>query len=229
MATNKLQLGYWAMGGSGHPIRVLLHYLGQDFENVTFPMPQVWLKTKQELIAKGTHFINMPWLQDGDLYLSESDAIALYLAHKFDRADLYGKNTLDKARVRQLEGVLLDYWKNFFKHYANPDKKAGTTEAFKEGAKAYEFLDKINNFLGDNEFLIGYLTYADFKLAYYTRYFRNIALSFDLADPYANYPNILAHAKRFYGLDEIKEFEGSENDLPYLPSIFPWYKAFDLP
>ena len=80
-------LGYWDNRGIAEPIRLLLHYVGVDFDDVRFdvgPPPAYdksdWLLVKDHL---GLSAPNLPyWIEPGGLRLTQSHAITLYLALK---------------------------------------------------------------------------------------------------------------------------------------------------
>ena len=80
-------LGYWDNRGIAEPIRLLLHYVGVEFDDVRFdvgPPPAYdksdWLLVKDHL---GLSAPNLPyWIEPGGLRLTQSHAITLYLAQK---------------------------------------------------------------------------------------------------------------------------------------------------
>ena len=57
-----LKLGYWKMGGRAEPIRMLLHILGQEYENVLYTKVEDWFATKQKRTEEGGAFFNIPYL-----------------------------------------------------------------------------------------------------------------------------------------------------------------------
>lgn len=57
-------------------------------------------------------FPNLPYLIDGDLKLTESYAVNLYIIRKSGRNELLGISVLEETRVRQLIGVLEDLFRN---------------------------------------------------------------------------------------------------------------------
>ena len=83
----KPALGYWDNRGIAEPIRLLLQYVGVEFDDVRFdvgPPPAYdksdWLLVKDHL---GLSAPNLPyWIEPGGLRLPQSHAITLYLALK---------------------------------------------------------------------------------------------------------------------------------------------------
>lgn len=86
--------------------RILLSYLGFEFEEVQYKEPQEWFgKDKQ---AINFDFPNLPWLKHGDFKLTEFDAINRYIIEISDQPELLGKTNQDKALVTSLYGVVFD-------------------------------------------------------------------------------------------------------------------------
>ena len=226
-----LKLGYWRAGGLAEPIRMLLHVLGQEYENVEFILPEDWLPVKQKRTEDGDLFMNLPYLEDGDLLITESGAITYYLCQKFNK-DLYGKNTLDTTRVHQINGVLNDLDLAVLDLAFKEGPKEAIGKSIAEGGKGHEMINKLSAYIGDGEkeFLLGYLTFVDLKLANFIFLCRNIILSFGLEDPFAKHPNLLKFTKRIYEHDILKGYIGSKNYYPGLDiEVTPWFKEHPLP
>ena len=224
-----LKLGYWKAGGLAEPLRILLHVLGQEFENITFVHPEDWLPYKQQRTDDGFDFMNIPFLEDGEVFITESAAIPYYLCKKFE-SDLYGKNLLDTTRVIQVNGVINDFHNAVTNQIFSEKPKEGMTEAVKEGGQYRALLAKLATYLGEKEFLLDYLTYVDIRLAYKVFFHRSVILSFGLEDPFLKHPNILKHAKRIYEHDALKGYIGTEKQFtPLDPEQLPWFKEHPLP
>ena len=221
-----LKLGYWKEGGLAEPIRILLHVLVQEYENVTYEKPQDWFSLKKIRVENGDNFVNLPYLEDGDVFISETGAIPYYLCQKFNK-DLYGKNVLDTTRIIQINGVINDLHRAIIFPAFTENPKENVTEAVKEGSQYVGLVAKLATFLGEKEFLLDYLTYADIRLAFKIFFHRSIILSFDLEDPFAKHPNLLQYTKKIYEHDILKGYIGSENQ--YTPLDLPWFNEHPLP
>ena len=68
--TSKSVVGYWKCRGFGHPIILILEYVGADYEFRTHecgPPPHFDIKdwlAKKEQVLDGHHFPNLPYFED---------------------------------------------------------------------------------------------------------------------------------------------------------------------
>jgi glutathione S-transferase len=106
-----LTLGYWDIRGLCQPIKYLLEYLKVPYTLKQYTYGEApdhnidgWLSAKHTL---GLPFPNLPYLLDGDVSLTESQAILRYLCAKY-QPDLLGKSLLDRATVDMVLGVSAD-------------------------------------------------------------------------------------------------------------------------
>ena len=111
-----MKLGYWSIKGLGQPIRLLLAYAGYEWEDVLYHCVEKgdgtydkssWFSVKYTL---GLPFPNLPYLIDGDLKLTQTNAI---LQHIADRAGMSGDTAEEKARVAMLFGFSGDVRKRY--------------------------------------------------------------------------------------------------------------------
>lgn len=78
-----IKLGYWKIRGRGQIPRLLLSYTGATWEDVQYTGPDQWFgKDKHGL---GLDFPNLPYLIDGDLKMTESQAICFYICQKSEK------------------------------------------------------------------------------------------------------------------------------------------------
>jgi hypothetical protein len=117
--TEQITLGYWAIHGLGHPIRLVLHYTKTPFTDKMYQRggppdfsPEVWLCEKETLgLGNSAHFFflffftcnldfpNLPYLFDSDLKITQSKTILYYLGRKFH---LIGTTPEQEAHVIML-------------------------------------------------------------------------------------------------------------------------------
>ncbi|XP_065302617.1 glutathione S-transferase Mu 2-like [Dermacentor albipictus] len=96
-----LVLGYWDIRGIGEPIRYMLAYAGVPYEDKRYgfgdgPEPSMdeWLPVKYKL---DLDFPNLPYIIDGDVRMTHSQAILRYLGRK------HGLAPKDEETVRRVE------------------------------------------------------------------------------------------------------------------------------
>ena len=76
-------------------VRFLLAELGLDYERIRVPIE----RPRPDWYAEVNPLVGIPSLRDGDLVLSESNAILRYLANRERRDDLYPVDPAARARV----------------------------------------------------------------------------------------------------------------------------------
>jgi len=206
----QVTLGYWDIRGLGEPIRAFLEYLEIPYNQEKIATQEQWAERKETL---NTLFPNLPYLIDGEITLTESEAIFTHLSLKAGKPELLGKNE-DKVEVIQLKGIIWDIVCEFLQ----PIYFSQSNEELKK--KMASVVDKMNRKLKDlddtvkeREWVLGYLTYLDFlHVEYFSRY---IVLDEEIGTEITkNYPNLVAHVKRFEEIPKIKEYRSSERFKP---------------
>lgn len=89
MESRKVILAYYPIRGLAQSIRNLCEYLKIAYEDKQYANREEWFG-KDKLTFK-SDFPNLPYLIDGDKYITESEAIIIYLIYKANRTDLLGK------------------------------------------------------------------------------------------------------------------------------------------
>jgi len=192
----KVVVGYWNIRGLLSPIVYLLEYVDADFELVKYE-GQDWAEAKEKL---GLDFPNLPYLVDGDLKFSESQAIIRYICNKYN-PKLLGVDLKEKAIVDQLAFAISDYKGNVTGHcYGSGDLEAVHKYVL-------EKTKRISSFLGQKKFLIGdHVTFADFLLFEYA----------ELCDYllkgkfFEEFPNLKSHHNHMLTLPKFGEFVKSD-------------------
>ena len=155
-----MKLGYWGIRGLAQINRLLLHCSGVEFENVQYTNPDNWFK--DDKLNLGLDFPNLPYLIDGEYKLTESGAIQRYVAKKWGKPEWLGKNAKDNARIESFLSIFIeiaDAVRGLFFNKDHATAKVPLLEKFKGK------LEQLNAFVGEKEWVIGYLTIADFNVA----------------------------------------------------------------
>jgi glutathione S-transferase len=111
MVENKPTLGYWKIRGLGAQIRYLLTHCGVDFEDKVYDVSKNedgswdrsdWTNAKPNM---GMPFPNLPYYIDGDLKLSETNAIMKHICRKH-KPELLGTTLEEQANMDMMEGIV---------------------------------------------------------------------------------------------------------------------------
>ncbi|NP_990421.1 glutathione S-transferase 2 [Gallus gallus] len=157
-------LGYWDIRGLAHAIRLLLEYTETPYQERRYKAgpapdfdPSDWTNEKEKL---GLDFPNLPYLIDGDVKLTQSNAILRYIARKHN---MCGETEVEKQRVDVLENHLMDLRMAFARLCYSPDFEK-LKPAYLEQLPGK--LRQLSRFLGSRSWFVGdKLTFVDF-LAY---------------------------------------------------------------
>jgi len=192
--------GYWNIRGLGEPVRLMLHYFNEQFEDVRYQQGEgpefsreEWFSVKDTL---GLDFPNLPYYIDGDVKLTESVAIMLHIANK------HGSTLVGNSYSHMIMGVVVDFRERFTRLcYSNE---------FNERRQKYlddlvPKLKKFSDFLGDKEFITGDLSYADFAFA--ESLDSHLEFEPTVLD---NFENLKLYLQRFYSLPGIAEYKASD-------------------
>lgn len=76
---SKPVLGYWDIRGRAEPIRCMLHYVGQEFDEIRYkgaPTPddedaKQWFAVDKPKIAQSAPFPNIPYYKEGDRVMTQ--------------------------------------------------------------------------------------------------------------------------------------------------------------
>ncbi|XP_013412353.1 glutathione S-transferase B [Lingula anatina] len=216
-------LGYWNIRGLCQPIRLLLNYVGEEYEEKVYalgPAPDFkddsWMSEKFNL---GLPLPNLPYWIDGDTKLVQSHAILKYHARKHN---LCPKSEAEVVRCDMLEHHLTDVieqhvylcYSSFVQWGDYETKKAEFLTALPDKMKHF------SEFLGDRPWFAGEnLTFVDF-------------LAYDILDIHRlfspgcldTFKNLTDYMERFEALPAIQKFMQSDKFMkkPVYQDIADW-------
>eukprot|EP00164_Ancoracysta_twista_P008087 GFYU01011603.1.p2 GENE.GFYU01011603.1~~GFYU01011603.1.p2 ORF type:complete len:222 (-),score=52.99 GFYU01011603.1:224-889(-) len=204
-----ITLAYWKIRGLGQPCRYLLEYTGLPWEckyyecNPPDFCKDHWFEEKKTLTMD---FPNLPYLIDGDVQMTQTNAVLAYIARKADEK-LVGTTIEEKAFVDMLAMEIMDLRNALVKVAYCREGKEFYQERFdahfKRWSKQFASFD---NFLKDKKWLIGdQITYPDFHL--YEMVYQHQKMKPDIFD---KFPNIKAFMERFEALPAIKKYNETE-------------------
>ncbi|CAG9328451.1 unnamed protein product [Blepharisma stoltei] len=196
--------GYWSVRSLGESIRMMLYHLEVDFEDKQYLIGDDWIaKDKYQL---GFEFPNLPYFIDDDIKLTESYAIFVYIALKYNSAYL-GNTIIEQAYVNMIYGVLRDIFIPITVAAYDPDAIAKILEALDSKR---EVLDKVGRYLEGKRFFNGNQpTFVDFYAhelferieAFSQDYLANISPNFQA---YKSHFRELAHMDDYLSMPRLK-------------------------
>lgn len=155
-----ITLAYWDIRGLAQPIRLLLEYTGEEYEDKYYVCGEApnydktcWIDVKNKL---GLDFPNLPYLLDGDRKITQSNAIMRYIARKHN---MCGETEDEKVRVDIIENQSMDFRNGFVRLcYTNFDEmKPDYLKMLPNTLKQF------SDFLGDRKWFAGdKITFVDF-------------------------------------------------------------------
>uniref|UniRef100_A0A3B4FAM5 glutathione transferase n=1 Tax=Pundamilia nyererei TaxID=303518 RepID=A0A3B4FAM5_9CICH len=147
-----MTLAYWDIRGLAQPIRLLLEYTGEEYEDKYYVCGEApnydktcWTDVKNKL---GLDFPNLPYLLDGDRKITQSNAIMRYIARKHN---MCGETEGEKVRVDIIENQSMDFRNGFVRLcYTNFDEmKPDYLKMLPNTLKQF------SDFLGDRKWFAG--------------------------------------------------------------------------
>lgn len=209
----KVKLAYWGIRGLAQVNRLLLSYSGVEFEDFTYTDGDKWFK--DDKLNLGLDFPNLPYLFDGEYSLTESSAIQRYIINKWGNSELLGKNAHDNSKIESFLSIFIEISSAVKGLFFNKDHATARGPIIEKFKGKLEQLDK---FVGKNQFVIGYLTLADFIVAEDSHYIETV-----FPEEYKALPFLKTIRENFNNLPEIQAYYKSDKAFKgrfYPPSAF---------
>ncbi|GCB71198.1 glutathione S-transferase Mu 1-like [Scyliorhinus torazame] len=213
-----MKLGYWDIRGLAQPIRLLLEYCGTEYEEQFYSCGEApnydkscWFDVKPKL---GLDFPNLPYLFDGDVKITQSNAIMRYIARKHK---LVGETEDEKVRVDMLENQAMDFRMGIVRLAYNPDFKNLKAEYLKG---LPNLLKQFSDFLGKKPWFAGdKITFVDFLM--YELFDEHRVLEPKCLDEFKNLKDFVQH---FEALEKIAAYLKSDRFMkgPFNNKVAKW-------
>lgn len=222
---NKIILAYPPTKGGAEAQRMLFSYLKIEYEEKNFDLSE-WPKHALGLLQAGKEIPGLPYIIDGEFYLSDFLAIAKYTCSKAGREDLIGGDSIeDRARIDQILNNMRDIAKESIAAIYSPkyaELLPGITKADSRSSMYMLFLSKL---LGENDFFINNtFSIADLIVAWACYMLTSAYRSAGVEDMIARHQNLIDLIKRVFALPGIREQVASEKfKRPiYTPGKVDW-------
>jgi len=208
------QFGYWNIQGLGQSCRMLLHYTDTKYDNIVYHIGSSEWGAAKENNAWDLSFPNLPYYVDGNVKLTQSNAILRHLGRQHG---LYGLNEKHAAEIDMLLDTSIDI-KQGLSRPAAFTKTLDTKRAEVIQGQDVKF-KQLSHFLGSKKFLMGNaVTIADFAM--YDALKWHDELDSKLIGKYAN---LMEYIARFEKLPKVKSFLSGPN---YMANFFPPFAIF---
>ena len=223
------KLYYFDLRGLAEPIRLLLNYVGQEFDDVRISREQ-WPQKKEgkqalyihslliEVIKLNATVIDIPEFfygkvpvleVDNGKQLNQSATIARFIAEKFNLA---GKDEWERAKVNEIVDFQKDVYSELAPYFYVAlgfrvgDKDQLREDVYEPGvARLLPMYEKLLKQAGFGFFAPSGLTYVDFMVADYLNTFQQRVESELLKD----YPDVDAFVKRVHTLPQLQNYMAS--------------------
>lgn len=93
-----LTVGYWGIRGLGAPLRMMTAYAGEECEDKQYTEFPAWAADKEEL-KKSNPLMNLPYVKDGDVVVTQSNSCLMYLGARLGLAPTEPKGQMRDNQV----------------------------------------------------------------------------------------------------------------------------------
>nr|WAS27872.1 glutathione S-transferase [Mythimna separata] len=191
------KLQYFNIGGLAEPIRYILHYTKQDFEDYRHDI-DTWPDMK---IKESLPYGQFPIYEEDGRVLTQTLAIAKYVARD---TELIPADAWQRAVVESAVYTLFDYWKNVTPYFleADPVKKEELRKKLFDETIEYYF-SRFSKQLSENGgYFNGKLSWGEFVLTGIVEA-SNLFLKIELEK---QYPAVGATVNNIRNLPGVKEY-----------------------
>ena len=213
----EIELGYWPIKLKAHHLRYLLAFIGLQYTEWNPKNILDW-RQKKDTLYPHNPLVTIPYYKEGDLVVSKIESIALAICMRAGRRDLMGETPPRLIQVRTLSSInneLLDY---IFKLTLHHKKKILIIWTSEYPTVIKPEIEKLANFLGDKEFLLGQISYPDFELCHVINLYQDLCSSCSIQSPFLFHRNLLNLAQRVENLPGVKEYVDSAQN-----QNMPWH------
>lgn len=218
----ELVVAYWGIRGLAAPLRAMLMYSETPFKSVSYCNKIVdgewdnssWFSVKPSLKEKNP-LINLPYVKDGDLIITQSNACQSYLGRK---VGLYGQNAAETVECEQLLCEVMDVRNNMVRtaYPGTDDVGAWLTKTLcgpsSSMAKLNAWLEMKADFSETNPFFVGKTACAaDFHIWEMCDQARLVGkVHADGLDPLASFPSLMKFHTAFAATNGMQRYLSSK-------------------
>ena len=209
-----MEFFYWGIKGRAEVIRIMLAYLKLPYKEIN---PKNFAEGLEMINSNNVDFPNLPFVKDGDLSISESQAIPIYLAFKSGIKDFFGKDPMENVKHQVLHGVLFEINMALFEVTFLVEDFINYFE--QKNVKFEQKFSEMSKFLANKDFFFGHLTYDDLFFFVTIDLLEKVAKGLDSEIVWSKFENLRGLKNRVANLDGIKEYLAKEENKkrPFFP------------
>ncbi|ODM88826.1 Glutathione S-transferase [Orchesella cincta] len=212
MTSPKYKLIYFDYHWLAEPIRLLLSYVKEDFEDIRLDWEE-WEKPDGKMDKSPYPYEKLPILEDAEngLKLGQSFSILRYLGRKHN---LVGKSEMEAAKCDEYADVLKDILKDMEAMWEKDEKTTldMKTKWLEKTIPRYYSVIESDLKKNGGKYLVGdAITWVDFLCAQMNQLFT----VYPKTDVLANYPTIRQHQQLIFDLPDVKAWITKRPVNPY--------------
>ena len=211
-----MKLGYWAIRGLGAPMRMMCEYAGVEYEDVQYADGATWFGTDKPPLKEKNPMINLPYIVDGDVVITQSNSCLMYLGSKLgiDPADVDSKhfnNLQVLMEIFDLRNAMIALVYPFAKvNLTKEDFDQNKADQLdKTATTAYEKLEGFLALNGSHFFNGAAPASADFHVWEMLDQHSKLAASFGHPDPLEKYTKLKEFYSCFRALPQLAKYFAS--------------------
>lgn len=213
--TEPVTIAYWSIRGLAQPIRLLLEYTKIPYKDLKYDQggppdfdKSCWFDAKATVLGDYP-FPNLPYLIDGDLVVTQSNAILRHIARK--AGGLLGSSPAVAARVDIMLEEGMDFRNRTVTMAYRPPNNDYAAALPEYEATLRAFLAKYSSYLGERSWFAGdELTACDFVM--YELLDQNSLMVPGVLD---DFPNLKSYSARFAALPAIASYLSSDRNIVF--------------
>jgi glutathione S-transferase len=226
-----ITVGYWTIRGLGAPLRMMVMYSGVPLVAENYDLQpkegggwdgSFWYDDKKPLLKERNPFINLPYVIDGDLVLTQSNACLLYLGRKLDMMGDIG-NPVEYALCEQLLCEIMDIRNKMVAFVYDPTSNTSSALTLLKNVnernfpKFEDYLDRRKRLGGSGTFLVGEKASApDFHLFEMLHQFETLSIHYAAETLDSKFPYLGSYKQAFRHLPgNAKYFRSDLVQMPF--------------
>lgn len=214
---SQLEFGYWPFKGRAEGLRYLLNYLKANYTEFNPVDVKDW-STKRMEHSSNYPLMNLPYINIGDMTVSETPAVGMALCLLYKRKDLLGKTGSDAVHHRAMQEIIARLRSFAFQvlTFDSLEIKEDYEKTMK--SQVYYKIKGMDDFkIPTNDFMFGYITLVDFELCHVIELLDWISEKGGCRNPVADFPSIYKIKDNVRNLPGVKEFVKTRFKEEWLP------------